>query len=90
MDQETVQRLNRMSLENAKKALSQSEPKQMDMNALLVVLVVAVGTYFLLKEMKPKFVMRKNQQGQEVVCEMRLVLVSALVALLAYYLYNTM
>lgn len=88
MDQETVRRLNKLSLENAKKALSQSSSKQMDMNALLVVLVVAVGTYFLLKQIKPKFVFRKNQQGQEVVCEMRLVLVSALVALVAYYLYT--
>jgi len=89
MDMETIRKINRSALRAARESLNSSNmnmKNDMDMNNVLIALVSGAVIYWLLTTYKPQFVMTKSMDNQQHVDNMRLWFITAVAALVVYYI----
>lgn len=87
---ETIKRINREALEQAKKALGQTEAELENPHELtmyLFAVLLGVATFFALKYWEPAFVMTQDDAGTMVFNQTRAIILSILVGLLLVVVY---
>ncbi len=100
MDLETIRRINRDALRAAKEAAGETEGEtegaagtglSTQTTMYIVAIIVAIATYFLLKNVQPEFVMSTSgDNGIKKFDETRAIIASIVAGLIVILIYNMM
>ena len=93
MDLETIKRINRDALRVAKESSGEKAPENAidnQMTAYIVAILFTIGTYVLLRNIQPEFVMSVSRvDGSKVFDDFKAIIASILVGIIVLYICIT-